>query len=161
MSNPSKTFHPPTVHHMAEHILKCLKEHRSRFSAGTPCPPLFIGVQGPQGGGKTFTTSCLREQLGSLKDPVSVALLSIDDIYLPHEGLLAVAAAHPENPLLQGRGQPGTHDVDLGCALRYLTRLCSMEKAIDFPRARSYVPLLTCSSWKGGASGSILPVRLL
>lgn len=50
-----------------------------------------------------------------------VATLSIDDLYLPHDGLAALAASHPNNPLLRGRGQPGTHDVQLG--LRTLTAL--------------------------------------
>lgn len=48
---------------------------------------------------------------------LSIAVLSIDDLYLPHSGLVAVAAAHPENRLLAGRGLPGTHDIALGSDL--------------------------------------------
>ncbi|KOS14001.1 hypothetical protein Malapachy_3862 [Malassezia pachydermatis] len=36
------------------------------------------------------------------------------DLYLPHDQLTAVALRYPTNPLLHGRGQPGTHDVDIG-----------------------------------------------
>lgn len=36
------------------------------------------------------------------------------DLYLPHAELRALAEAHPQYALLQGRGQPGTHDVVLG-----------------------------------------------
>lgn len=40
--------------------------------------------------------------------------LSLDDIYLTHADQVALAQAHPGNPLLQHRGQPSTHDLDLG-----------------------------------------------
>lgn len=40
--------------------------------------------------------------------------LSLDDIYLTHADQVALAAAHPDNPLLQHRGQPSTHDLELG-----------------------------------------------
>lgn len=47
--------------------------------------------------------------------------LSIDDLYLPHPQLLSLACAHPENPLIQHRGQPSTHDLPL--ALRTFASL--------------------------------------
>jgi D-glycerate 3-kinase len=40
--------------------------------------------------------------------------LSLDDIYLTHADQVALAQAHPTNPLLQHRGQPSTHDLSLG-----------------------------------------------
>jgi D-glycerate 3-kinase len=40
--------------------------------------------------------------------------LSLDDIYLTHADQVALAKAHPTNPLLQHRGQPSTHDLALG-----------------------------------------------
>ena len=40
--------------------------------------------------------------------------LSLDDIYLTHDDQVALAQAHPTNPLLQHRGQPSTHDLGLG-----------------------------------------------
>ena len=40
-------------------------------------------------------------------------MLSIDDFYLPHHLQLALASAHPNNPLVQHRGQPSTHDIPL------------------------------------------------
>lgn len=40
--------------------------------------------------------------------------LSLDDIYLAHADQVALAQAHPTNPLLQHRGQPSTHDLVLG-----------------------------------------------
>jgi D-glycerate 3-kinase len=41
-------------------------------------------------------------------------VLSIDDLYLPHDKQEALAKAHPDNPLVQHRGEPSTHDVELG-----------------------------------------------
>ena len=44
-------------------------------------------------------------------------MLSIDDLYLPREMQKALAESHPDNPLVQHRGEPSTHDVELGKAL--------------------------------------------
>ena len=63
--------------------------------------------------GKTYLANNLRRELTS-SHSLSVAVLSIDDLYLPHSGLGDVAKAHPNNRLLQGRGLPGTHDIALG-----------------------------------------------
>ena len=41
-------------------------------------------------------------------------MLSIDDLYLPHDQQLSLARSHPQNPLVQHRGQPSTHDIALG-----------------------------------------------
>lgn len=41
-------------------------------------------------------------------------ILSIDDLYLPHDRLVELASSYPQNPLIQHRGQPSTHDVALG-----------------------------------------------
>lgn len=67
--------------------------------------------------GKTYLTTKLRDILAASPHNLAVAVLSIDDLYLPHEGLVEVATSHPQNPLLSGRGQPGTHDVELGTTL--------------------------------------------
>lgn len=99
--------------------------------------PLFVAVQGPQGSGKTFLTTQLREALTAPPHSLSVVVLSIDDLYLPHGQLVAVAQAFPENRLLQGRGQPGTHDVKLGSEI--LARLKRINdgkagEAVHIPR---------------------------
>lgn len=108
------SLYPPAVYAMANHVSNCLEAHRARFSTWSNHPPLFVGVQGPQGSGKTFLTSHLRSLLAEPPCSLSVAVLSIDDLYLPHAGLRALAETHPRNRLLHGRGQPGTHDVELG-----------------------------------------------
>ncbi|THH01326.1 hypothetical protein EW026_g1360 [Hermanssonia centrifuga] len=116
---------PAAVEHMTAHVLQQLTRHRSQFSPDNQPPPLFVAVQGPQGSGKTFLTSRLRETLVSDPHSLSVIVLSIDDLYLPHDQLVTLAQANPENRLLNGRGQPGTHDVQLG------TRILSQLKRIN------------------------------
>lgn len=106
----------PQVVHMSEHVLRQLALHRERRT-GSVTPPLFVAVQGPQGSGKTFLTTRLQAALTASPHSLSVVVLSIDDLYLPHDQLVAVANAYPENGLLQGRGQPGTHDVKLGAEI--------------------------------------------
>ncbi|KAH9919382.1 P-loop containing nucleoside triphosphate hydrolase protein [Fomitopsis serialis] len=114
MSNPSNDSEPPAVELMRQHVLSQLTHFRARFADGQRVPPLMVGVQGPQGSGKTFLTMRLRDALAASPHSLSVSVLSIDDLYLPHAGLTALAAANPGNGLLRGRGQPGTHDVPLG-----------------------------------------------
>jgi D-glycerate 3-kinase len=98
----------PAAGFMLQHTLRHLQR-----GAGMN-EPLVVGVQGPQGIGKTFLTTILKDELISPPRDLSVALVSIDDLYLSHPELVRVANNHPHNPLLQGRGLPGTHDVPLG-----------------------------------------------
>lgn len=74
--------------------------------------PLVIGIQGPQGAGKTTLTRALLEALPAYG--LSGTTVSIDDFYMTRAGQVAVAAAHPGNPYLEHRGYPGTHDIALG-----------------------------------------------
>ena len=128
------------------HILANLQRHILEYPSRRP-PPLFVAVQGPQGSGefcfqynlnrtddicirsgKTYLANHLRQTLSTPPHNVSVAVLSIDDIYLPHSGLEDVAARHPYNRLLHGRGLPGTHDIALGTRLlEQLTRINDEE----------------------------------
>lgn len=91
-----------TIDLAAAHIRRCLAQSTIR--------PLFVGLQGPQGSGKSHLCARLPGALA----PIRAAVLSIDDLYLPHAQLARVAREHPSNTLLSGRGQPGTHDVALG-----------------------------------------------
>jgi len=40
-------------------------------------------------------------------------VFSLDDLYLTHADQVNLASRHPDNPLLQHRGQPSTHDIRL------------------------------------------------
>jgi D-glycerate 3-kinase len=78
----------------------------------TPTRPLVVGLQAPQGGGKT---TLVRHLIACLPDlGLRAAGVSIDDFYLTRAEQLRLAAAHPGNPYLEHRGYPGTHDLDLG-----------------------------------------------
>jgi D-glycerate 3-kinase len=79
-----------------------------------PHRPLLIGIQAPQGGGKTTLVTHLVDLL--TEAGVRSTAVSIDDFYMTRAGQLAVAAANPGNPYLEHRGYPGTHDVVLGRA---------------------------------------------
>lgn len=75
----------------------------------------MVAMQGPQGCGKTTLCTSIKSLLE--KESVRVAILSVDDLYLPYPRLKALAESHPSNKLLSGRGQPGTHDLDLGSSV--------------------------------------------
>lgn len=99
-----------------QHVIGQLNHFRSRFAASAQrAPPLFVAMQGPQGSGKTTVTRSLVQHLNAAG--VSVGVLSTDDLYHTHANLRRVAEENPTNPLLSGRGQPGTHDVELGVEL--------------------------------------------
>ena len=61
------------------------------------------------------TTLC--ETLTSPPHSLPTTVLSIDDLYLTHADQVALAAAHPDNPLVQHRGEPSTHDLELGLSV--------------------------------------------
>jgi D-glycerate 3-kinase len=130
------------VQAMSSHVLQQLDKHRIECRADRT--PLFVAVQGPQGSGKTFLTSRLRETLSAPPHSLSIAVLSIDDLYLPHSGLVAVARANPHNRLLQGRGQPGTHDVQLGSQI-----LTQLKHINERPDAAVHLPSFDKSLFSG------------
>jgi D-glycerate 3-kinase len=77
--------------------------------ASSRARPFVVGLCGAQGSGKTTVSAGLRQRLE--RSGLSVALLSIDDLYLPREVRRDLSATHP---LLLTRGVPGTHDIALG-----------------------------------------------
>ena len=113
---------PKSVEIIAEHVLTQLNYAKNR--------PLFVALQGPQGSGKSYTADLLAAHLSAPPHALRVAQLSIDDLYLPHDALVALAKTG--NPLWRGRGQPGTHDVELGVQL--LTKLKEGKEKVELPR---------------------------
>ncbi|KAK3390838.1 P-loop containing nucleoside triphosphate hydrolase protein [Podospora didyma] len=84
--------------------------------------PFIIGLNGVQGVGKTTLVRALAETLEE-RQGLATLVVSIDDFYLRHEDQLALAAAHPDNALVQYRGEPGTHDIPL--MKTFFSALCS------------------------------------
>ncbi len=110
-------------------VLQFSREQLARVSHR----PVVIGIQGPQGGGKTTLTRALLQALP--EHGIRATAVSIDDFYKTRKGQLEVSAAHPGNPYLEHRGYPGTHDIALGAeTLRQLragtaTRLPVYDKS--------------------------------
>ncbi|GAB1744060.1 hypothetical protein NU219Hw_g1095t1 [Hortaea werneckii] len=104
--------------HCVPFILHHIKQHREHYtSRGQTPPPFFIGLNGVQGAGKTTLVTTLSKTLSSSPHNLPTVVLSIDDLYLPHDDQEALGKGHPTNPLVQHRGQPSTHDVKLGAEL--------------------------------------------
>lgn len=89
--------------------------------------PFVMGLCGAQGSGKSTVAEGLRARLEATG--VRVALLSIDDIYLPREDRERLAMT--VHPLLRTRGVPGTHDTALGEAVM---EACGRQGSVALPR---------------------------
>jgi D-glycerate 3-kinase len=62
-------------------------------------------------------------------------VLSADDLYLTHEDQVKLAQANPDNPLLQHRGQPSTHDLPLGVEVFSSLRAYRPTKIPEYNKA--------------------------
>ncbi|KAK1752077.1 putative d-glycerate 3-kinase [Echria macrotheca] len=102
-------------------ILSQLEAHKS---SPQNTRPFIIGLNGVQGVGKTTLVRALAQTLQE-RQGLPTLVVSIDDFYLTHADQLALAEAHPDNALLQYRGEPGTHDIPL--ATSFLTAALAGE----------------------------------
>ena len=98
--------------------------------------------------------SCSALRAGLRPAPRRQVGMSLDDFYLPHGELAAVAVAHPDNALLQHRGNAGTHDVGLLVAtldaLRQLPTSAAAARATAQPATASVaVPAFNKAAFGG------------
>lgn len=85
----------------------------ARIAAVAMGPAFVVGICGSQGSGKSTTVRVVAALLEARG--LTVATLSLDDLYLPLADREALA--RDVHPLLRTRGVPGTHDVALGLAV--------------------------------------------
>ncbi|KAF5739127.1 D-glycerate 3-kinase chloroplastic-like [Tripterygium wilfordii] len=110
-----------------------ISKHRSQYKDGEEIPPLVIGFSAPQGCGKTtlvFALDYLFRVSGSKS-----ATISIDDFYLTAEHQAKLREQHPDNALLEYRGNAGTHDLPFSIeTLTSLTKLNKEGTKMKLPR---------------------------
>lgn len=95
--------------------------------------PRILGIQGTQGSGKSTLAAVLKWHLE--QHGLSVAILSIDDLYLPLAQRQQLA--QQRHPLLATRGVPGTHDLALGETILHWVRHGVGPKALPrFDKSR-------------------------
>jgi D-glycerate 3-kinase len=87
-------------------ILSRIEEYRKQHAGEDNPRPFIVGLNGVQGVGKTTLVRALAETLQD-REGLPTLVVSIDDFYLTHADQLALAAAHPDNALVQYRGEPG------------------------------------------------------
>lgn len=92
--------------------------------------PFVVGVNGPQGCGKSTLAAQTCARLA--ERGLHAAHVSIDDFYLTHAEQRSLAARHAGNSCLAVRGYPGTHDVGLG--ERVIDALCEPDGTARVPR---------------------------
>ncbi|KFY30598.1 hypothetical protein V494_08097 [Pseudogymnoascus sp. VKM F-4513 (FW-928)] len=98
------------------HCIPFILSRHALHAASSPSTPFFIGINGVQGVGKSTLVSLL---LSTLQTDCNLRteIISLDDLYLTHADQVALAQANPSNPLVQHRGEPGTHDIPLANSL--------------------------------------------
>jgi D-glycerate 3-kinase len=86
--------------------------------------PVIVDLSAPQGASKTTLTGQICRRLAS-RDGLNAVSISIDDFYVTRREQADLATRYIDNPYLQHRGYPGTHDINLG------RRVLNALKSID------------------------------
>ncbi|KAI0104035.1 P-loop containing nucleoside triphosphate hydrolase protein [Nemania sp. FL0031] len=91
-------------------LLPSIQAHREHAQDGYGTRrPFVLGLSGLQGSGKSTWAGSLAKVLSDCHN-LRTIVLSLDDLYLPHDNLVQLREANPNNNLYRNRGQPGTHD---------------------------------------------------
>lgn len=92
--------------------------------------------------------------------PLTVVPLSLDDLYLQHQGLVDVATLHPANKLLAGRGPAGTHEIALGLStLASLATVNALNEAGEYGE-RVALPVFDKSLFSGQGDRSTQTIKV-
>ncbi|KAI7853738.1 P-loop containing nucleoside triphosphate hydrolase protein [Circinella umbellata] len=105
----------PQVEQSLQHILHHREAYlQDRAQRQLPNRPFIVGVSGCQGSGKTTLCDTLAHLLNDeTTHNLNVVTFSLDDFYLTRNDQAKLASNNPNNKLLQVRGQPGSHDLQL------------------------------------------------
>ncbi len=125
----------------------------ARFVLEASGAPAIVGVQGPQGGGKSTLCEALVRAMGAAG--LRADWLSIDDFYLTHAEQRALAARHPNNRYLAQRGAPGTHDVAFAEAM--LDGITSISEALATLGSEGHVLVPQYDKGAHGGLGDRVP----
>lgn len=111
-------------------LVRKIKDWVLKFEREKLRLPIFIGLNGPQGIGKSTLCANIIEEFK--KENIKAIHISIDDFYLTHAEQVKLANENKNNPYLQMRGYPGTHDLKLG--LEVLQNLQNHKRGFKIPR---------------------------
>lgn len=105
---------------LADYISQC---HQRRQQT------LLVGINGAQGTGKSTLSELLKRLLQAQQ--LECVVLSIDDLYLTRAQRSKLA--RDVHPLLQTRGVPGTHDLELGLSLLSDLKAATSDTIVQIP----------------------------
>jgi D-glycerate 3-kinase len=91
--------------------------------------PLFVGINGCQGSGKSTLSEFIHDYIQHNTD-LKVAVLSLDDFYFSQQ--VRSDLANDVHPLLKTRGVPGTHDTQH--IQKIFTQLKQSDNTFALPR---------------------------
>lgn len=118
------------IERVLSHVQPFITRHLNSQSSTSPKRSFILGLTGLQGSGKSTWTDALVTAIRQ-NFKYNTINLSLDDLYLDHDELVNVRTNNPSNQLLQARGQPGTHDIDL--SLSFFESLMDSSKDTLIP----------------------------
>ncbi len=119
---------PDSFNHLVEQFYQPLAQRiHAKFQQGNK--PLFVGINGCQGSGKSTLSAYIQQYLSSAYT-LNVVVMSLDDFYLSKNDRNKLAEYI--HPLLKTRGVPGTHNIQL--LTQVLIQLKEKSSPISIPK---------------------------